>query len=330
MLAAASVGLVTLAATMGLTPLASGTEGGAVAKSAPFAASLPAGGERAVPGSLPDVAQPGAVGDRIVEDIAATSSTDAWVVGYQYGGAENASLAEHWNGSAWKVVDTGSAQGGSVLLAVAEVTPDDVWAVGSSGHEDANLALHWDGASWSPVDVPQPPGEYFDLTEVSVVASDQVYAHGQVCQSGEGPCAGEAFRWNGSVWTQVTQRPVADLSRIDAASPTSAWGVGASAAHPEVAEAAHWDGTAWSFSHIPHSSYGDSLSSLAAVSATDAWAAGSELDQSGGDLAGLLLHWDGTAWRHSQTAAPQRYIQSVSVDAADDGWLVGSDGNLEH
>ncbi len=62
--------------------------------------------------------------------VAALSQSDAWVVGEQYSYAYSSyvPLIEHWNGTAWSVVQ--AAQYGVSLRAVTAIAPDDVWAVG--------------------------------------------------------------------------------------------------------------------------------------------------------------------------------------------------------
>jgi hypothetical protein len=57
------------------------------------------------------------------------------------------------------------------------------------------------------------------------------------------------------------------------------------------------------------------LYSVAAISASDAWAAG--LGASGS----LIVHWDGSAW--SQSLAGQGYFQDVAASSGRDVWAVG-------
>lgn len=56
--------------------------------------------------------------------VAARSANDAWAVGGRSGGG----YVRHWNGSAWAVAT--KLDSSHQLLAVAEVSPTDVWAVG--------------------------------------------------------------------------------------------------------------------------------------------------------------------------------------------------------
>jgi hypothetical protein len=69
--------------------------------------------------------------------------------------------------------------------------------------------------------------------------------------------------------------------------------------------------------------FNGSLSSVTAVSATDAWAVG-------GNAAtrNMILHWDGTSW--TKAAIPKTHLGSlsgVSASSADDAWAVGAYSN---
>ena len=93
------------------------------------------------------------------------SANDLWAVGHTRNGeyAVAEPLALHWDGSAWRIVPTPTANDATLEGAVA-LASDDAWAVGSM-FSVAQLwhvpyALHWDGRSWTRVDVPgpDPPG----------------------------------------------------------------------------------------------------------------------------------------------------------------------------
>src|SRR5438477_12998191 len=60
------------------------------------------------------------------------------------------------------------------LSAVATVSANDVWAVGSSGSQMSGgqtLIEHWNGTSWSVVKSPSPGTDYNTLTGVAVVSA---------------------------------------------------------------------------------------------------------------------------------------------------------------
>src|SRR5205085_2904452 len=83
---------------------------------------------RAMPGAKVD-------GSYHFWDTAFLSRTDGWVVGNRpvdTSGSDSAPLAEHWNGSTWKVTPTPGRGYDDVLRGVSARAPDDVWAVGST------------------------------------------------------------------------------------------------------------------------------------------------------------------------------------------------------
>ena len=104
-------------------------------------------------------------------------------------------------------------------------------------------------------------------------------------------------------WAIVPVPPTgqnAFLSGVSAVSASDAWAVGSENAELNGVGAKpvidHWNGTAWSQVSAPATA--GNTASLAAVSAgspTDAWAVGhTQVNRS--DIAGLTMHWNGTAW----------------------------------
>jgi hypothetical protein len=79
--------------------------------------------------------------------VAATSTTDAWGVGYTKLG----SAIDHWNGTSWKVA-LRTTRG--PLLSVAASAPTDVWAVGSGRSQSGPATAHWNGTTWTQTVIP--------------------------------------------------------------------------------------------------------------------------------------------------------------------------------
>jgi hypothetical protein len=68
--------------------------------------------------------------------VSPTGPTDVWAVGAE-GGDFAPPLVEHWNGSAWSVVDAPSLPNQSITLySVAAISTKDAWAVGSTFSAD--------------------------------------------------------------------------------------------------------------------------------------------------------------------------------------------------
>ena len=197
--------------------------------------------------------------------VAATSTSDAWGVGFQNDNNLNDSrtLTQHWNGTTWTTVaspNPGSTSAstnsntGNVLTAVAEVSTNDVWAVGYSFTCTSLLtpmALHWNGMTWKVVTTPKlNTNDNAAFNSVVALAANNVYAVGYKPAT------------NGAVLTLIE----------------------------------HWNGTAWSVVSSPNgNSTGNVLTSISANSPTDIWAVG-DLTAPGIEVRTLALHFNGSTW----------------------------------
>jgi hypothetical protein len=85
-----------------------------------------------------------------LQGVAAVADDDVWAVGSQEININP--LIEHWDGSAWSVVDSPKLDDGR-LTAVDATSATDIWAVGEyNGIDDGlTLVLHWDGTAWTKV-----------------------------------------------------------------------------------------------------------------------------------------------------------------------------------
>ena len=102
--------------------------------------------------------QPAISGSGGLEDVSATSSTDAWAVGHPFEPTDQAQhpLIEHHAGASWTVVASteGSAMVQSVIVGVDARTTTDGWAVGygsGSNNVARTLVERWDGSAWTRV-----------------------------------------------------------------------------------------------------------------------------------------------------------------------------------
>ena len=142
----------------------------------------------------------------------------------------------------------------------------------------------------------------FGLNGVSVLSSSDAWAGGE---------SSTVLHWNGISWARVTIPGVAgaDLSAVDALSPSDVWAVGL-AAGKSFARVntliVHWNGTAWK--RVPSPGSFDtnnvipSLSSVSMDSATDGWAVGSVSNKKTGAATSLVLHWNGASWQRVTTS----------------------------
>src|SRR2546421_11128101 len=101
--------------------------------------------------------------------------------------------------AAWSVVASPNATpGNNELHAVASISANDVWAVGTSENtlgNDQTLILHWDGTVWSIVASPTTGMVEGNLLGVAAVSTNDVWAVG-ACGS-----ATLVGQWLGGRWS---------------------------------------------------------------------------------------------------------------------------------
>jgi hypothetical protein len=113
----------------------------------------------------------------------------------------------------------------------------------------------------------------------------------------------------------------AQLAGVAAASASAAWAVGAEALTPAGTGTPlilHWNGKSWSTVALSGVSGPGGLTSVAAASPRDAWAAGT------GKSGAVVLHWNGKKW--SAVSFPDQAtatVASLAVGPGGTAWLAG-------
>src|SRR5215468_1543203 len=173
--------------------------------------------------SIANIPQPGPVRDMLF-GATALSPSDVWVVGDQENqNGKFQTLAEHWDGSSWTVIQTPNpGSTGDHLYAVDAVSADNVWAAGmqlSGDSPDQGLVEHWDGRKWSVVPMPAPASADLVMLDGISATASQVWVTGEA-DSPEG--GGQPFvaGYQGGTWT-IPQLPAVP----DGANWTNLWGV---------------------------------------------------------------------------------------------------------
>ena len=286
---------------------------------------------------------------RTVTAFAARSSSDAWAVGLKpsFGLCQYATLAEHWDGAAWTVVDSPSdPKTNYVFDSVAVVGKNEAWAVGSFGCPDrqgnahsSTLTEHWDGRSWSVVHSPNggPTGTWFSgLHSVTAITTDNVWAAGLTIKPSSDPTKpGTAYplieHRDGKRWS-IVAAPKGALGGLESISSTSAsdvWAVGGTEISPVTTLALHFDGSSWS--RLPLPTVPNTTAAFFSVKATsrnDAWAVGKWFPTSGNGQI-LIDHWDGKSWtvvKNLPTVGPtgsETHLFSVDAASGTGVWAVG-------
>lgn len=245
--------------------------------------------------------------------VSAAASNDVWAVGSTNSGYNP--LAMHWNGAQWNAV---YVYGSGPLKSVAAISPTDAWAVGyDSG--GTTLVERWDGVQWSIVPEAQVPGY---LNGVAVVSASDVWAVGW----GNGGTLIE--HWNGTQWSVLSSPDRGTLQSIAAVSAGDIWAVGSFVPVSGYTQTfiKHWDGTQWSTVSSPNpGAYGNFLSSIAAVSASDVWAVGYKNATVAQET--LIARWDGIQWSEVPSPNPPNtgnsFLQAMAKVSAGDLWAVG-------
>jgi hypothetical protein len=231
--------------------------------------------------------EPGSV-PGILSGVSAGTAGDVWAVGVIPATISTLAktLTEHWDGTRWQVVPSPSpGKFGDSLGAVTVAAPGDVWAAGDAitSRFDSSVAFteHWNGTAWSTVPTPAPVSSTdSELRAVAATGGNDVWAAGlyQV-PSPQGTLSFTLTEhWTGSRWTIVSSpSPTGDdlFSSLAAVSPSDVWAVGGSGTGSLIA---NWTGHAWVQEPAPrlHHAVGG-IDSVSAASATDVWAAGSDI-----------------------------------------------------
>ena len=177
----------------------------------------------------------GSAAGNVLSSVTAVPGGGAWAVGRSTVGSASKTLALHWNGHAWRHVNSPSPGGPTrfnAFAGVAATSAGSAWAVGSYSNGTANQTLieHWNGRAWKLLKSPNPGGAGHDNDLISVTAPSLRLALAVGASS-----TGTANRtlieqWNGRAWKAV---PSADpgatfnvLAGVSASSPADAWAVG--------------------------------------------------------------------------------------------------------
>lgn len=216
--------------------------------------------------------------------VAVVSASDVWAVGQAAG-----ALILHWNGTRWRQVPNPWQRGNGAFDDILARSADDVWVAGKAGSH--SLVAHWNGATWTRLGGPGHSGLGSDIASLAVVSPRLAWV------VGSGSAGFPAIlRWNGSRWRQTrASRPTfgATLADVAAVSAKQAWAVGGRAQTWIL----RWQGRVWQRVPSPKGGREGSLFGIFAISARDIWAVGRSNLGPDGRSTGVILHWNGAAWR---------------------------------
>lgn len=267
--------------------------------------------------------------------VSASSATDIWAVGQS---------GVHFDGTKWRAHSLPLIAGDltSKLVGVADLAPDNVWAVGDINIQEDNpnqVIEHYDGTKWSVA-----TGPTFESTEqpfldglTAISASDMWAAGSNLVVIGGGPEAFPLFEhYDGTSWTATTDENNLNsfILGISAVGRDDVWAVGdVGAIGGTFTE--HYDGSVWKAVPSPSPGNGENvLLGVTAVAANDVWAVGFYVAAINQDRPQktLVEHWDGTRWTvvpspnvggdDSQTISNE--LRGVIAVSAKDIWAFGN------
>jgi hypothetical protein len=231
-----------------------------------------------------------------------TSSTNCFGVGSRDG----LTLIERWNGTAWSVLQSPNAVGGSSsLVDVSCPTATDCWAVGRAtvNGVDQPMVERWNGLAWLLLrtpDLPGPPGRYF--TGISCPGASNCFVVG----------TGGLIVHCCAQWSVVSSPGFpGDFTSVSCASATNCLAVGTYLFDSGTFEggavqsfSARWNGSVWSQESVdepPSDPLGTlqnfTLVDISCASATHCFAVG-EYDLPGVEdsYRTLTEQWNGVQW----------------------------------
>lgn len=249
------------------------------------------------------------------QDVSCPSASRCLAVGtYADQNNRETPLAEHWNGTSWKLKPPVRPAGGPALLHAVTCTAGlSCTAVGEqsgdAGQGGATLAEHWNGTAWTIQPTPGATGNlFYSLLGVSCVSANACTAVGSH-NAASGRIHTLAQRWNGTTWTTqptpTLPRHESDLFGVSCTAPNACIAVGATSndiAHG-VTLAERWNGTSWKVQSTPHPSNFSLLNEVSCTAGNACTAAGLHIDAAG-KLLSLVERWNGTSWKVDPTPNP--------------------------
>jgi hypothetical protein len=257
----------------------------------------------------PTVSPQGARGAHLA-GVSCKSSSSCVAVGYAADpfGNSQGTLAEFWDGTAWRIVPTPNPAGaaGSGLNGVSCTSPSACVAVGtsfdSSGNSVGALTERWDGTRWSIQPTPTSDSSGASLNAVSCTSPNACTAVGN---NSDGQVMAEG--WDGKSWSiQPMPAPVdAAFSFLTGVSCTSAKACTAvggwfdSSGNNAGTVAERWNGTSWVLEPSPGShSPNYFLSDVSCTSASACTAVGNT------DSGLLAVRSNGATWTMQSPVTP--------------------------
>ena len=244
----------------------------------------------------------------------------------------------------WNVISSAdySSDSDNVLLSIAAVGLNDIWAVGyyNLGGEKT-LAEHWNGTSWSiPLTTTNPGSDFNVFAGVTAPSSSNVWAVGYYEDDTSNAERTLVEKYNGSSWSLETSANQGsgnnELVAVDFVSSSQGWAVGHylnGTVDRTLIEHTTNSGVTWSIVTSPNASTGDNiLTGVSTIpsSGGEVFASGYYVG-SGGHYLTLIEQWDGSQWNVitgiPDPGSADNLLFGIKAVSSTSAWAVGNDTN---
>ncbi len=256
--------------------------------------------------------------------VSCLSITSCWAVGYDgQGSADDQTLVESWNGTAWSIVPSPNSGPGSGLNGVTCTSGGPCIAVGYGTLESTvaqTLVESWDGTDWSIIASPDVGSNGNVLDGVSCTSGNSCMAVGQYATVGGYPEQTLAVRWNGATWAVVAtpdrdKSETNSLDSVSCAGPQFCMAVGEypNTHHSASTLSEMWNGASWTVVPSQDEATGNSLYGVSCTAPRQCLAVGRGA-RSGNQPQTMVERWNGTGWQ--LVASPPRGVTSTLAAVA--------------
>lgn len=250
-----------------------------------------------------------------LNSLDALAANDVWAVG---GDINHTSLILHSDGTAWTIDHTNPVT--QSLRAINMVSPGKGWAVGGNDRDGTSVILELQNGVWTvdptnPAAYPLATVDMLNETEGWAAGGDfSHFAHGVIIQY-----SGSGWQLNNIPETAST---IKDLDMFDS---STGWAVGAKNTLLRYTGAGSWQSEPLDTGGLVYD-----LEDIQMVSATEAWAVGTSINERGLQT-GLILHYQNNSWQTVPVANASltgTELRGLSMLSADEGWAVGEHGEF--
>jgi hypothetical protein len=307
------------------------------------------GSDAAAAGTWSIVSSPNttATDHNYLQAVTCLSASDCWAVGHYIIASVNQTLTERWNGSSWTIVPSpnSSTTQTNYLNSVTCMSTSDCWAVGyyyNNGSITQTLIERWDGTSWAIVPSPNTSATRNNfLYGVTCASASNCWATGGYYTGSVNQTLIE--RWDGTSWAIVSSPNGSTTDQnvlygVTCASASECWAVGFYLSRLNSILAGvnqtlilRWDGSSWTISPSANSLpiQDNHLFSVTCTSATECWAVGDYLNNSGTSryAQSLIQRWDGGSWTIASSPntsdTQTNVLFGVGCTSATECWAAG-------